>query len=113
MKSRVIPFLLTIFGLYLIVSFSKDLLDLRQKGENISNNQLKLDQSIKENLELKKQLDEVKTPEFIEREARNKLGMSKPGEVVVILPKDLGLKKSTDEERDIPNWKKWANVFGF
>ncbi len=71
----------------------------------------------KEQEDLKKKVAEAKSQEFIEKEARNKLGLAKSGEIVVILPdaQTLKLLAPTPEKEENflpdPNWKKWAKLF--
>ena len=67
------------------------------------------------NKELKAKLQEIQSPEFIEEMARNKLGLGKAGEVVVIIPEQkikeiLGASSSAQEIR-LPNWLGWLRVF--
>lgn len=59
-----------------------------------------------------------KTNSFIEREARSKFGLKKPGEVVIAVPSDEQLKYTIDksqeqksEEQPIPVYQKWWNIF--
>ncbi len=66
------------------------------------------------NRELKKKLAEVNSIEFIEKQARNKLGLSKIGETIVIIPEEklksvLGVTQSA--EIRLPNWLGWWKVF--
>ena len=66
------------------------------------------------NKELKKKLSEIKSPEFIEEQARDKLGLAKPGETVVIIPDEkikeiLGATSSSEPK--FPNWLGWFKVF--
>lgn len=66
------------------------------------------------NKELKKRLAEVQSPDFIEKEVRNKLGLSKKGETVVVIPEDklkLILGASTSAQIRLPNWLGWLKVF--
>ncbi len=71
----------------------------------------------KENEELKKRAEEVGKDIFFEKEARNKLGLGKEGETIVVLPDDETLRKlalKREEEQDTlpdPNWKKWLKLF--
>lgn len=56
------------------------------------------------NKELKTKLEEVKTAEFIERQARDNLGLVKEGETLVIIPQKvidsvLGLTQKPEEIR--------------
>ena len=66
------------------------------------------------NKALKKKLSEIQSAQFIEQEARNKLGLSKKGETVVIIPEDkLKLVMGTSQSVQIrlPNWLGWWQVF--
>jgi len=115
MRDKLITTILIIFGLYLIVSSVKDLWFWSQKGKEMEQSQLKLEQAIGEKAQLEKQLEYVKSNDFVEKEAREKLGMSKPGETVVILPDNVEKIVGGQEEiknPEIPNWKKWGQLFG-
>ncbi|MEK7617083.1 MAG: septum formation initiator family protein [Patescibacteria group bacterium] len=66
------------------------------------------------NKELKKRLSEIKSPEFVEEIARNKLGLGKEGETLVIIP-DKKIKEilgvTSSSEPRLPNWLGWLRVF--
>jgi len=116
MKSKIISGLLTLFGLYLIVSFSRSIFDLYQKSKEIEKERLKVEALKIKNEELKKQLEYVRSQEFLEKEAREKLGLVREGEVVVILPENfkeaIGNDYSqTEKDKEVPNWEKWWKVF--
>lgn len=113
-KSKLLSLFLFIFGLYLIVSLSRNLFSLIRKGGEIKKENLKLTSLEEENRQLKEQLEFSDSQEFIEREARDKLGMAKEGEQVLVLPSNLGkitLPQTEEKETEIPNWKKWWNLF--
>jgi hypothetical protein len=68
----------------------------------------------KEKLEQEKVFRE--TEEFVEREARDKLRMTKGGEHILVLPENQNeenpkskLQISNNEES--PNWKKWLDYW--
>ena len=73
----------------------------------------------KDNLRLKREVENVSTEEFVELQLRNELGLAKEGEYVVVLPDAETLKKiapkleSEEETLPFPNWKKWAQFFDF
>lgn len=117
MKKKLIPGLIIIFSLYLIVSLSREIFDLIQKEKIIGKEQLKLEELEVGNQVLREQLNYVQSEEFVEKEAREKLGMTKGGEIVVILPEDFEemVKQSQGavEPEEIPNWKQWLGLFGF
>jgi len=100
MRNKLITGILFLFGLYLIVSFSRDILDLYQKSKGVE----------------KEQLEYVKSAEFLEKEAREKLGLAREGEVVVILPENVeelisANQPQISENQEEPNWKKWLKLF--
>lgn len=69
------------------------------------------------NKELKKTLEEIKSPEFVEEQARNKLGLVKPGETMVIIS-DVKLKQilessASANENRLPNWLGWLKLFWY
>lgn len=116
MRDKLITTALIVLGLYLIVSSVKDLWFWSQKGSEVEKTQLKLETTIEEKNRLEKQLEYVKSADFVEKEARDKLGMSKPGETIVILPDNVEKIVGGQEEKkkvEIPNWKKWGQLFGF
>ncbi len=66
------------------------------------------------NRQLKNKLSEVQSPEFIEEQARNKLGLGKSGETMVIIPDDklkLVMGASSSAGVRLPNWLGWFKVF--
>lgn len=71
----------------------------------------------KENEELQRKIRETQSEEFIEKQIRDKLGLVKEGEIVVVLPDEETVRSfapKIENEEDIlpdPNWKKWLNLF--
>ena len=68
-----------------------------------------------ENQNLRKKLFEAKSPFFLEKIARDKLGFAKEGETIVIIPDKkvneiLGASQSAQEVR-LPNWLGWFRLF--
>lgn len=112
MKSRLITFLISIISLVFIVNISRSIYELWQKGSVLSERQEVRDELAATSEELQKKLAEAESPEFIEKQAREKLNLQKEGEVVVVLPKDLEKTEvEVENEVTIPNWQKWWNVF--
>lgn len=89
--------------------------DALKSGERLSKEAEQVYKLEAQNKELKKKLTEIKSPQFIEEQARNKLGLGKKGETLVIIPQDkinqiLGTSQSAQEVR-LPNWLGWLKVF--
>jgi len=85
--------------------------DIWQKKDIISQVQSQLDIKKQENQRLKAALSYAQTPEFIEKEARDKLFMSKAGEQKVLIPQDSGSSSDSQNQDNEPNWKKWWDLF--
>ena len=70
-----------------------------------------------ENNKLQEELVQTQNPNFIEKEVRNKLGLGKQGEAIVVLPdadilRNLAPKKVVEVDTlPDPNWKKWEKLF--
>lgn len=68
----------------------------------------------KKNSKLKKQLSYVRSLQFIETEARNKLFLTKPGESEIVIPHNLLQASSSAQAvlgREKNNWEKWIELF--
>jgi len=103
--------ILIVVSAFLILSLGSSVTDLWSRRDILTIRQAKLSELQKENGILKKKLQEVETPGFVEREARERLGLSKPEETVVIL-KDPQMEVRPASEEDIrPHWKQWWEVF--
>lgn len=69
----------------------------------------------KKNSQLKKNLDEVRSINYIEQQARDKLGWSRGGESVMIIPQEeiskvLGVKDEVQKVIE-PYWQGWLKLF--
>ena len=108
---KFLPFFLVLI-LLLIIKNSISTIVKTLKNDNTS---LKLKQQLaeeeKKNQYLKERLFYVRTNQFVEEEAREKLGMGKPGEFIVIAPTTAPLNSKKVVFDDRPNWKKWWELF--
>ena len=85
--------------------------NLWQKQDLVVKAKEELNREILANQELRVQLSYVKSDQFIEQEARNKLFMVKEGENSVIVPPDLIKKKEEKKEIVLAPWQQWINLF--
>lgn len=117
MRKKLISGLIIFISLYLIVSLSREILELIRKEEVIEKEQLKLEELKVENQILSEKLEYFQSEEFVEKEAREKLGLAKEGETIVILPEGFeNIMESNQPEEKIaetPNWQQWLKLFGF
>ena len=108
---RFIKYLILFGGLALIISLSKNILRLLKASEEIKITEQKFQELKQNNQELKAQLHYYQSDEFVEQEARNKLNMSRPNEVVIVLPFNPSEKLHRPDHHDPPNWQKWWQLF--
>lgn len=112
MPKKIISFIIILIGLYLIFSSGKSIIYLLSTGKKVDEAKDNLVKVQKENLNLKKQLQIVKSPEFLEKTAREKLNLTKDGETLVILPTTIPLLENEKKSPDhTPNWQKWYSLF--
>lgn len=107
--------LLVIFGLSLISVLTKI---YRVNRELVQKTKV-LEDKKKEVARVVSLSEYLKSDEFMEKEIRDKLGYTREGEVLLILPPDDVLLKLVnlnweiegDIKKSIPNWKKWYETF--
>jgi cell division protein FtsB len=105
--------LILLFAISIVGNINK----VRRIREDVAREKERILRLSEENKQLEKQVALTSSPEFIEKEVRNKLGLVKSGEVVVILPEAETLKKlapeisDTEESLPDPNWVKWFYLF--
>lgn len=90
-----------------IIAFTKSGERLFQAADVVYKLELK-------NKQLKDNLSKIQTPAFIEEEARDKLGLAKPGETLVVIPEEKlksVLGASLSAQIRLPNWLGWLKVF--
>lgn len=104
---------IVIFCLLTIQNLIRSIYNLWNKQDLVVKAKNELEREKQESRRLKVQFSYVKSEEFVESEARDKLFMVKPGESGVIVPQDLVKKKKEKSEIELANWKKWINLFGF
>ncbi len=114
-KSIVILLIIVLSG-GLFLGLGKQISTALQAGQRLEKQALEVNKLQEDNFKLKKQLAEVQTYGFWEKQARDKLNLTKPGETVVIIPHDsvekvLGVYNTQIERIEIPNWEKWIKLF--
>jgi len=110
-------YLFIFLSLLMLISLVRNTLkafEAKKRIEKVEDRAVKLRQ---ENEKLAEKLKEVKSEEFIEKQLRDKLGLAKEGEIVIVLPDEEILRKlapTKEEEEETlpdPNWKKWLKLF--
>lgn len=105
--SKIRYYLIFSICLIIIINTVRSFDDYFRAGGRVAETERKLDAAQRENEQLLKQKREVDGADFVEKEARNRLGMSLPGETIVVLPEELQNALGETVEIREPNWKKW------
>lgn len=103
--------LISVFSLIFIVNLSRSIYALWQKRAVVGERKQVEEELARRNAELQKKAQEVESEAFIEKQAREKLNLQKEGEVVVVLPKNLGQIDPQSSPRPLPNWQRWWELF--
>jgi cell division protein FtsB len=105
--------LFIMLGLSLLGNISK----ISEADKKIKAKEAQVEKLRQENEEIKKRLEGVTSEVYVEKQLRDSLGLSKEGEIVIVLPDKETLKSlapKLEEEEDTlpdPNWKMWLKLF--
>lgn len=108
---KFLPFLIIILLLIIIRNSVISLSDSLKNENTKEKLEQKLANEEKKNKFLKERLFYVKTDQFVEEQAKEKLGMLRSGEFFVIAPTSTPMGREKIVIDDKPNWKKWWELF--
>ncbi len=112
-KHAKVGLIVWILGIIVVISLVGSIINSWKKKDIVKEREDILRHVEDQNQQLKKQLEEAQTPVFIEKAARDKLGLVKPGEIVVLLGKPVatGSVSLRGEREESVNWKQWWRLF--
>ena len=105
-----------IVGFLIVVQLSRSIISMYGRGGRVEELAAEVAGLEKEKEELEREKAFRQTPEFVEREARDKLRMVREGEHILVLP-DSQDKEISNIKFQIPNneeeanWKKWLDYW--
>lgn len=112
---RMVRFIVIVVSIVIVINLSRSIWDLWRRRDVLGERQEVLRRVEEENRRLQSELEYTQSPEFIEQEARNRLGLGREGETVVLLPKQQetrDMRQETGEmQKNVPNWKRWWRLF--
>lgn len=107
-----------VVALLITISIIRSVLRIISAQKQVEDARQELSSEIQKHQSLKSELDNMQTLQFKERQARDKLGLAKPNEVVVIMPEEEVLRrlsprvqKNDVENLPSPNWERWFKLF--
>src|SRR3989337_4197700 len=112
MTRNLILFMAMLIGVILAVNSAKRIHSFSQTSQKIQDAEDRLEALRKENEALENELKYKESNEFAEKEIRDKLGLAKEGEAIVVVPQQSSsqLKESSGQHTK-PNWQKWRGIF--
>lgn len=110
-RKQVVKLLIIIFCLYLIVTTIQAIVDLWRAGGKIDKRESALKQLETEQVRLSQEIKEASSPANIEKIARDKLNLARPGEEIIIIPQELLAPPKEASPDATPNWQKWWRLF--
>jgi len=106
-----------ILAFLLLISTVKNIQKVADINSAVRTEKAKVEKMQEENAQLAAQIAQTQGDAYIEKQIRDKLGLAKPGESIVVLPDPEILRQLAPqipvEENTLPdpNWKKWMKLF--
>ena len=112
LHNRVFRAVFLVFCLILAVGVVRSVITIWQKQAIVGERLSVLRAEEAKNTALMNQLREATSSAFIEKTAREKLGLVKPGETVVIMNKSQNVNSNDQATPQVlPSWKQWWGLF--
>ena len=113
-KLLTIPVLL--LGLLVVVQLSRSIISMSGRGGRVSGLAAEIANLEKEKEKLEREKAFRETAEFVEREARDKLRMTREGERILVLPGGQDEERAKSKEprannEEKTNWEKWLGFW--
>lgn len=115
-SSKIFFVLVLIFSIYLAMNLYKDLNQRKKVKNEINNLTSQIDSVSKQNDELKNLISYFGTDDYIESFSREKLGLKKPGEKILVLPEEnsnieVDTTKTSEKSDFLKNLRAWWDYF--
>lgn len=112
-----ILYLVVLVLVLLTMSLVRNILRISQAENRVDDVRERVESLRQENEKLKDELEKVEGEAYVEFQAREKLSLTKEGEIVVVLPDKEVLRKIApkieEEEEVLPEstWQRWLKLF--
>ena len=107
----IIPIIIILILLFIIRNIINSIMTLSENSHIVTTLKLQEQKDKNQQQFLKQQLYFVNTPSYIENQAREKLGMVKQGEHIVLAPLPIQNSTIIKKTNKTPNWQKWWKLF--
>ena len=111
-KHPFIRLVIVVFSLILCVGLVRSIYSHFTREDTVGERNITLEQEKKRYLELTQKLKVATSEAFVEEQARNKLGLVKEGDTVILLDTSQAPPGGRGEgEKELSNWQKWWRLF--
>lgn len=120
---RLLLFVLMGFCLLFIISYTSRLIEYSQTQTLLANWETRIEEANQRQSKLVAQREFVYSDDYVDKIAREDLGLAKPGDTVIViipdtensiaqpLPVETPQILSTAEPVQMPNWQQWVELF--
>lgn len=116
-KSDLVKKVALITGIFLAFTLSRSIYRTLGATDKLEEERRRVETLLEENRELKEEVEKTEQDKHIEFLAREKLGLAREGETVVVLPDEDILRRLAPKldqeayEAPAPNWQRWTDMF--
>jgi cell division protein FtsB len=111
-KSKAVRGAALVVCVFIGIGIVRSVYTLSQKKGIVTERQQVLRELSTKNGQLQQELKEATSPAFIEREARDNLGLVRQGETVVIMDRTQNSALNDQKTlQELPSWKQWRGLF--
>lgn len=110
-KRKIIRPIIIVVCIYMIITTVQGSVDLLRSGDKVTRRENELARLTRIQQELTARKKQADSQDYLEQMAYGKLGLSRPGEEVIIIPSELLVDQSPKVmKKNDPNWKKWMEL---
>ena len=114
-KKRLFRLIIFFLSVFVIIGLGRSVYGLWRRTDIVRERREELAKIQEENRQLQEKLMEMQSPDFIEQQARDKLGLLKEGEVVVLIETPVpasveGILTAEVHDKRL-KWRAWWNLF--
>ena len=103
--------IVALISLGLSISAGRTIIELWRRQDIVYVREQELSRLKQDNVLLEAKLKDMKSDAYVEKVARDQLGMIKEGETIVMLPENASSSASSGVGIQIANWRQWWSLF--
>lgn len=111
---QLVSWVMLFIALLLVVSLTKGIFEILSVYDRVAEAENEVVKLEAQKRSLERQVTERTTEGYVERQIRNKLHLSRPGEQVVVLSENSSLQSSAQSvitDQEVPIWRQWVELF--